>query len=47
MAQTQINRNDLFYSVPGEPARVKKQTILTGQGVLEPGTVLVPNAARS
>lgn len=45
MAQTQINRNDLFYSVSGEPARVKKQTILTGQGVLEPGTVLVPNAA--
>lgn len=45
MAQTQINRNDLFYSVSGEPARIKKQTILTGQGVLEPGTVLVPNAA--
>jgi len=45
MSQTQIDHNDLFYGVKGEPARIKKQTILTTQGVLAPGTVLVPNAA--
>lgn len=45
MSQTVLNKNELFYAVNGEPIRIKKQTILTTQGVLEPGTVLVPNAA--
>jgi len=45
MSQTQLDRNELFFGVKSEPARIKKQTILTTQGVLEPGTVLVPDAA--
>lgn len=45
MSQTQLSRNELFFGVKGEPARIKAKTVLTTQGVLEPGTVLVPNAA--
>jgi len=44
MAQTQFSYNTLMFAANGEPFRVKEQTILTTQGTLEPGTVLVPNA---
>jgi len=45
MAQTQLNHNELFFGVHGEPARTKKVTIKTFASILKAGTVLCPNSS--
>ena len=41
MAQTLIDRNELFFGVNGEPARIDDIVITANQGALLAGTVMV------
>lgn len=41
MSQTQLNYNTLFFGVKGEPARIKRATVLSGEGDLSAGTVVI------
>lgn len=44
MAQTQLDYNELFFGVNGEPARIQGETI-TGAADLVAGTVILQDAA--